>query len=131
MSSADPIDGVSAILAQVKGTLSETQSAFEGLIGFFRERAQLEESYSKSLLKLSRNGLAISEKSLQPDMFEALACLKGDTANEGIQHGELATNINRDVVGPLLQLGVSTEMVNTMVRRRETGREEGGRQVLG
>lgn len=123
---SDPTDPVTAILAQVKGTLSETQAAVEGLVLYFRERAALEDSYARSLTKLAKASMVgLSEKALHPDMFEALASLRGDAINEGVQHAELAANINRDVLEPLTSLRDVSDTVQAMVSQRREGKGKG------
>jgi len=128
--------------------MSESQSNLDSLTQFMSARAALEESYAKSLGKLSKTGLIVNgecaidmrrgqapahcsagpavkqfictdsaaEQSLHPDVFEAIASLRGDVANESVQHKEMSYSINKDVLEPLGQLRESTEMVTRVVR---------------
>lgn len=50
-------------------------------------------------------------------MFEAVASLKGDIANESVQHAEFAASIGRDVVEPLVRLKEGGETVMKLVSR--------------
>jgi hypothetical protein len=51
-------------------------------------------------------------------VFEALASLRGDVANESVQHSELAGSLQRDVLDPLVRLRDGGEAVHKLVSRR-------------
>jgi len=55
-------------------------------------------------------------------VFEAVASLRGDVANESVQHRELSIAINKDVLEPLSQLRETADMVVRVVRSRRPQR---------
>lgn len=59
----------------------------------------------------------LAEKITEPVVFEALASMRGDIANESVQHSELATSINRDVLEPLIRQRDSSEAINKIVSK--------------
>ena len=56
-----------------------------------------------------------AESTLHPAVFEAIASLRGDVANESVQHRELSVAISKDVLEPLGQLKETAEMVVRVV----------------
>jgi hypothetical protein len=52
---------------------------------------------------------------VEPVVFEALASLSGDVANESVQHSELAASINKDVLQSLARLAEGQETVRRIV----------------
>lgn len=64
----------------------------------------------------SKFALPAAESTLHPAVFDAIASLRGDVANESVQHRELAQAIAKDVLEPLGQLKESAEMVVRVVR---------------
>jgi hypothetical protein len=134
--------------ARVRTALDYGQATIAALVLFLQERASIESTYSKALLKLSKQSLAIdgeewpefgrkggrglhrplrltfdvlstsfqrAEKITEPLVFEALASLRGDVANESVQHSELATSMHRDVLEPLIRQRDSVDAVNRIV----------------
>ena len=96
---------------RVRGALAEGQAHVEGLLALLRERAAAEDAYSKALLRLSRQTLALDERVTEPAIFEALASLRGDLMNESVQHSELSASVQRDVLDPLSRLREGGESV--------------------
>ena len=52
---------------------------------------------------------------MHPAVFEAVASLRGDIANEGVQHLELANSIQKEVIEPLSKLNDRNEKVQRIV----------------
>lgn len=53
------LTAVSDLYARARGVMSASQSSIDALATFMNNRASLEESYAKSLSKLSKTGLLI------------------------------------------------------------------------
>ena len=58
----------------------------------------------------------VTERTIHPTVFEAIASLRGDIANEGVQHHELANSIQKEVIEPLSRLNDRNEKVQRIVR---------------
>ena len=113
---------------RARSVMGETSAAVDALSAFMQARAALEESHAKSLARLSKTALNVSESALHPAVFEALASLRGDIVNESVQHRELATAIAKDVIEPLASLRESAEMVVRVVRAGGVAVRAGGEQ---
>lgn len=59
--------------------------------------------------------LVCAEKITEPTVFEALASLRGDVVNESVQHAELSTSLQRDVLDPLNRLREGGDTVQKLV----------------
>ncbi len=108
---SEPVD----IYLKAKAILSASQGAVDALSSFMAARAQLEDTYSKALTKLAKSSLNVDEASLYPAVFEAIASLRGDVANEARQHAEMHFSINKDVLEPLGSLKETADMVVRVV----------------
>ncbi len=53
-------DEIASLFTQVRESLNDSQAAVDALSAFFRERATLEDNYSKALARLSKNALNVS-----------------------------------------------------------------------
>lgn len=107
----EPVD----IYLKAKSVLSSSQSAVDALSQFMAARADLERTYANALTKLAKTSLNVDETSLHPAVFEAIASLRGDVANEARQHSEMFTSINKDVLEPLASLKETADMVVRVV----------------
>jgi F-BAR domain only protein len=110
-SPAEPVD----VYAKAKTILSNSQAAVDALSSFMAARAQLEDTYAKALTKLAKTSLNVDESSLHPAVFEAIASLRGDVANEARQHADMFNSINKDVLEPLGSLKETADMVVRVV----------------
>ena len=127
---------------KLRAAVVDGTAVLESVTSLMQARAALELSYSKSLQKLSQlpfafNGamvlrgscryshirrwsvrFVVTERTIHPTVFEAIASLRGDIANEGVQHHELANSIQKEVIEPLSRLNDRNEKVQRIVRWR-------------
>lgn len=122
---------------KLRSAVVDGAAVLDSVYSLMQARAQLELSYSKSLQRLSQhtfsfNGMPLprndriimlassmhlsTEKTIHPAVFEAIASLRGDIANEGVQHAELAKSIQSDVIDPLSRLNERNDKVQKIVR---------------
>jgi hypothetical protein len=100
---------------RIRSGLSDGQSQVEALLSLLKDRVAAEEAYSRALLRLSKQNLALDERVMEPAIFEALASLRGDLANESVQHSELGSSVQRDAVEPLVRLREGGESVHRLI----------------
>lgn len=133
---------------KLRAAVVDGTAILESVTSLMQARAALELSYSKSLQKLSQHPFAFNgamlgeafwcradnamggcrqpfppsaERTIHPAVFEAIASLRGDIANEGVQHLELANSIQKEVIEPLTRVNDRTDTVQRIVRRRRHG----------
>jgi len=100
---------------RIRSGLQDGQCQVEALLSLLKDRVAAEEAYSRALLRLSKQNLALDERVMEPAIFEALASLRGDLMNESVQHSELGSSVQRDAVEPLVRLREGGESVHRLI----------------
>jgi hypothetical protein len=101
--------------SRIRAGLSDGQGQVDAVLSLLKDRVAAEEAYSRALLRLSKQNLALDERVMEPAIFEALASLRGDLANESVQHSELGSSVQRDAVEPLVRLREGGESVHRLI----------------
>ena len=90
---------VDAFASSLNNIQSASSAQVDALLRFVKLRVALEETYSASLVKLSKQ-LVLDEKSSSPALHAALSGMREDVLNEAAQHAQLAQSLAVDVQEP-------------------------------
>jgi hypothetical protein len=112
---SDPSGAEALVHEKLRAAAVDGAAVLDSVVSLMTARAALEASYSKSLAKLAAQSFSFSEKTIHPAVFEAVASLRGDIANEGVQHLELANSIQKEVIEPLSRLNDRNDKVQRIV----------------
>ena len=58
--------------SRIRAGLSDGQGQVDAVLSLLKDRVAAEEAYSRALLRLSKQNLALDERVMEPAIFEAL-----------------------------------------------------------